>query len=58
MNPTQALAVKEDIERVLRKHGLWYKVEEDKRPQLKMITFSNISIRIDEPEEKYGRKAS
>jgi hypothetical protein len=47
----QALQVQQEIERVCNKYGVWCKVEHDKRPDLKMITFREITIKITEAEK-------
>jgi len=44
----QAKDVQSDIERTLRKHGLWWQVTEERRPDLKMIRFTDISIKVTE----------
>jgi hypothetical protein len=48
LTPDQAKQVQTDIERVLRKHGLWWEVKEIRRPDLKMIVFSDVSIKVTE----------
>lgn len=43
---TQAKAIQEDIEAVLRKWGVWYTVKHVKRPGLSQIIFEDVSIKV------------
>jgi hypothetical protein len=51
MTPTQVENVQQDIERVLRRHGVWYTVTHDKRPDLKSVTISDIVLRVTETDK-------
>jgi hypothetical protein len=48
MNEPQALRALADIEAVCKKHGLFYTIEQQKRPELKFITVKDITIKITE----------
>lgn len=38
------------IDAVCVKYGLWYTIEQDKRPDTRMIRIKEISIKIDQPK--------
>jgi len=46
LNEEKALIIKEDIESLCNRHGLWFTVEEDRKPGLSVIRFKEISIKI------------
>lgn len=49
MTKEEAIKVLNQIEALCVKNDLWYVVETDKRPDLKMIKIKEISIKIDQP---------
>lgn len=53
MTQDQALDLQREIERFCHKHGLYYIVEQRKAPDLKMIIFKEISIKVG-PEARNG----
>jgi hypothetical protein len=46
----QALDLQRELERFCHRHGLWYTVEHQKKPALRMIVFKEISIKVGGPE--------
>ncbi len=48
MEKNEAIKVLNQIEALCVKYGLWYIVETEKRPDLKMIRIREISIKIDQ----------
>lgn len=50
MKPAQAASIVGEIERVCRKHNLFFTVEFENKPDLKMIRVKEISIKVDEKE--------
>ena len=52
MNEVLAIQAQQEIEAVLKKHGVWYDVRHSKRPHLKIIRFEDVSIKVTENKEK------
>lgn len=48
MNTDQAEAVKQEIVKICNRYGLWYQIETDHKPNIKMIRIKEISIKITE----------
>lgn len=47
MTELEARQIAEQIRNLCKRHGLWVTVEEEHKPDLKMIRVKEISIRID-----------
>ena len=47
MTKEEAIKVLNQIEAVCVKYGLWYTVETEKRPDLRMIKIKEVSIKVD-----------
>jgi hypothetical protein len=47
MTKDEAIKVLNQIEAVCVKYGLWYTVETEKKPDLRMIRIKEVSIKID-----------
>lgn len=46
MTEAEVIKVKDELKRVIDSHGLWSKVTEDRRPDLKMMTIE-VQIKVD-----------
>jgi len=47
MKKEEAIKILNQIEALCIKYGLWYSVETEKKPDLKMIKIREISIKVD-----------
>ena len=47
MKEIEARKIAHDISELCKRHGLWVTVEEEHKPDLKMIRIKEISIKID-----------
>jgi hypothetical protein len=51
MTKIEALKIQSEIEEIIKRHSLYAKIEQDLRPNLKFITFKEITIKIDDIKE-------
>ena len=47
MDKTAALKVQSEFESLCKKYGLWFTIEREEKPDLKMIRIKEISIKVD-----------
>lgn len=55
MTEAQAIQAQQEIEAVFKKHGVWYDVRYSKRPNLTLIRFEDVSIKVQEEKTRIKR---
>jgi len=51
MTKDEAKKIQQEIEAICRKHGLWFFVEYENKPELRMIRVKEISIKIGDKKQ-------